>query len=72
MIERDHVGICHYCFNCGRCRGEKPKAFIFAICMSCGFENEEGVTVCAKCGASLELQPGETNTAGKPLAANRE
>lgn len=61
------MGICHYCFNCGRCRGEKPKSFIFAKCLCCGHTNEKGVAVCVVCGSSLELVPGETNTVGKEL-----
>ena len=62
------VGICHYCFNCGRCRGEKPKPITLSICMSCGFDNEPDAEVCEKCGASLVLEPGVTNTVGKKIA----
>ncbi|MGN0077482.1 MAG: hypothetical protein ACI36V_01705 [Coriobacteriales bacterium] len=61
------MGICHYCFNCGRCRGEKPKAIVVPTCMACGFRNERGVETCAECGNSLVLQPGVTNTVGKRL-----
>lgn len=58
------MGICHYCFNCGRCRGELPKPIVVPVCLACGYRNERGVSVCSKCGESLELKPGITNTAG--------
>lgn len=57
------MGNCHYCFNCGRCRGEMPEEFVFSLCMACGHDNEEGALACARCGASLTLG----NTAGSPL-----
>lgn len=63
------MGICHYCFNCGRCRGEKPKPIVFPVCLGCGFGNPAGVTVCQKCGRSLILEPGVTNTAGVKTGA---
>ena len=30
------MGNCHYCMNCGRCRGEKPPAILVRRCPSCG------------------------------------
>lgn len=63
------MGICHYCFNCGRCRGEKPKPIVFSTCLACGHVNPEGVTECQQCGASLVLEPGVTNTAGVKAGA---
>ena len=62
------MGKCHYCFDCGQCRGETPKPFVFPICLACGFENERGVEECVRCGASLVLQPGVTNTIGMDIA----
>ena len=62
------MGKCHYCFDCGQCRGETPKSFVFPICLACGFENERGVEECTRCGASLVLQPGVTNTIGMDIA----
>lgn len=56
------MGTCHYCFNCGRCRGELPEPFILPICLKCGYKNSRDVDVCANCGSSLEVQPGVTNT----------
>ena len=57
------MGNCHYCMNCGRCRGEKPRAFYARRCPACGFRNEAGSEVCASCGSSLLLSPGETSFA---------
>ncbi|WP_158539678.1 zinc ribbon domain-containing protein [Gordonibacter sp. 28C] len=52
------MGNCHYCMNCGRCRGEKPPAILVRRCPSCGHVNEPGSNACADCGASLALQTG--------------
>jgi hypothetical protein len=56
---------CGYaCINCGLCRGEIKDPILVTKCLQCGFENERGSKICAKCGASLSLQAGITNTAG--------
>lgn len=55
--EGNAMGTCHYCFNCGRCRGETPPGVYVRRCPSCGFKNESGAKECAKCGASLYLDP---------------
>ena len=57
------MGRCHYCINCGLCRGEKPKAILVLVCIRCGHKNPLGSKTCESCGESLELQPGVTNTA---------
>lgn len=54
------MGNCHYCMNCGRCRGEKPRGFYARRCPACGAMNEQGSTECAFCGGSLLLQSGTT------------
>ena len=48
------MGNCHYCMNCGRCRGEKPPAILVRRCPSCGCINDPGTRACAACGGSLE------------------
>lgn len=53
------MGQCHYCMNCGRCRGEMPPAIIVHRCPACGFVNEDGTVECAACGASLQLDPSK-------------
>lgn len=55
------MGNCHYCMNCGRCRGELPKAFRVRRCPSCGHMNEQGASSCSVCGTSLVLQTGVTD-----------
>ncbi|HIW75816.1 MULTISPECIES: hypothetical protein [Gordonibacter] len=55
------MGNCHYCMNCGRCRGEKPKPILVRRCPTCGHMNEPGSTACAACSASLTLQSGTTS-----------
>ena len=57
------MGNCHYCMNCGRCRGEKPPAILVCRCPSCGRMNDPGTRTCAACGGSLELQSGTTSLA---------
>lgn len=57
------MGRCHYCVNCGLCRGEKPKPILVPVCIYCGHNNPFGSETCEACGESLELQPGVTNTA---------
>ena len=57
------MGNCHYCMNCGRCRGEKPPANRVRRCPSCGCMNDSGTRACAACGGSLELQSGTTSLA---------
>lgn len=51
------MGTCHYCFNCGRCRGETPRAVYVRTCPACRFKNEEGAKACAACGESLFMDP---------------
>ncbi|MCI8341211.1 MAG: hypothetical protein HFJ73_06450 [Eggerthellaceae bacterium] len=51
------MGECHYCFNCGRCRGETPPAVYARTCPACLFKNEAGSKACAKCGESLLMDP---------------
>lgn len=59
---------CGYaCINCGKCRGVLPKPILVPKCLECGYDNELGSATCEKCGASLELRPGITNTVGKPV-----
>ena len=36
------MGRCHYCINCGLCRGEKPKAILVPVCIRCGHKNPLG------------------------------
>ena len=62
------MGNCHYCFNCGRCRGEMPESFAMPLCMTCGYENKPEDLVCAKCGASLVLG----NSAGVPAPGSNK
>lgn len=57
------MGRCHYCINCGLCRGEAPKPFLVPVCIYCGHKNPFGSTICEACSASLELRPGVTNIA---------
>ena len=57
------MGNCHYCMNCGRCRGETPPAILVRRCPSCGYTNDPGTRACAACGGSLELQSGTTGLA---------
>lgn len=52
---------CHYCINCGRCRGEAGNAIFVRHCVLCGHENAAGSRECAACGGSLKLTPGITN-----------
>ena len=59
---------CGYaCINCGKCRGVLPKPILVPKCLECGHDNELGSETCEKCGASLVLRPGITNTVGKPV-----
>ena len=51
------MGNCHYCMNCGRCRGEMPPPVYVHRCPACGFRNESGAHACAKCGESLKMDP---------------
>ena len=51
------MGECHYCFNCGRCRGETPPPVYVHRCPACGFVNEHGSKTCAECGTSLLMDP---------------
>lgn len=61
---------CGYaCINCGSCRGEIPRPIYVTMCVYCGFKNSEGSLRCERCGASLRLQSGVTNTSGIPRAA---
>lgn len=53
------MGNCHYCMNCGRCRGETPPAVVVHRCPMCRHRNPDGAVVCEKCGASLRLDPGK-------------
>lgn len=62
---RFFMGRCHYCINCGLCRGEKPKAILVPVCIRCGHKNSLGSETCEACGESLRLQPGVTNTANR-------
>ena len=62
---RFFMGRCHYCINCGLCRGEKPKAILVPVCIRCGHKNPLGSETCEACGESLRLQPGVTNTANR-------
>ena len=66
------MGACFYCFNCGRCKGVKPKPIILSNCLNCGYKNERGVDTCAQCGNSLVLKPGETNTVGRKIVQQDE
>lgn len=52
------MGSCHYCFNCGRCRGETPPAVYVRTCPACGLRNEEGSRQCARCAEGLLMDPG--------------
>jgi hypothetical protein len=52
---------CHYCINCGRCRGELPQPIFVRRCLVCGWQNQSGQESCAACGASLKLIPGVSN-----------
>ena len=45
-----------------------PKPILVPLCIECGHDNPFGSETCEKCGASLELRPGITNTVGKRLA----
>jgi len=49
------LGACHYCMNCGRCKGGMPKPIMVTLCPSCGLENERGTIACLRCGTSLVL-----------------
>ncbi|MEG0323091.1 MAG: hypothetical protein RR547_13525 [Raoultibacter sp.] len=60
----DVMGTCHYCMNCGRCRGEKPHEFYVRKCPACGRMNDKGTKRCMTCEASLLLEPGTTNFVG--------
>ena len=51
------MGECHYCFNCGRCRGETPPSICLRTCPVCRFKNEANTENCVQCGASLRLDP---------------
>lgn len=57
---------CGYnCINCGRCKGKPPKPIFVPVCIYCGNTNPLGSEVCSRCGKSLKLIPGTTNTANK-------
>lgn len=59
---------CGYaCVGCGVCTGETKPPILVPLCIHCGHENPFGSTECERCGASLVLQTGVTNTAGAPL-----
>lgn len=63
---------CGYaCMNCGSCRGVLPKPIFVPRCIECGYDNPFGSEVCEKCGASLMLKPGVTNTVGKRLEGEK-
>lgn len=51
------MGNCHYCFDCGRCRGETPPAVYARRCFECRHVNPLGSEVCERCGASLFVDP---------------
>lgn len=51
------MGECHYCFDCGRCRGETPPAVYVHRCPACRHVNPHGSTECEQCGESLLLDP---------------
>lgn len=51
------MGNCHYCFNCGRCRGELPPAVYARTCPACRHRNEAGSKECAQCGELLLMDP---------------
>ncbi|WP_165170804.1 hypothetical protein [Adlercreutzia sp. ZJ242] len=61
------MGNCHYCFNCGRCRGETPPGVFVRRCPACRHVNERGARECEACGASLYLDP--TKVMGNPRSA---
>ena len=51
------MGQCHYCIDCGRCRGETPPGIYVRRCLYCHALNDEGSIECAACGRSLYLDP---------------
>ena len=51
------MGCGYACIGCGRCRGEPRRLNISATCFRCGFDNEQGVRRCARCGLELPRPP---------------
>lgn len=66
------MGRCHYCINCGLCRGEAPKPILVPLCIHCGHNNPLGSETCEECGGSLLLEPGKTNISQAALTAQNE
>ena len=56
---------CGYvCVNCGQCKGKLRPPLLVSRCFSCGHDNPKGIEECERCGSSLYLQAGVSNTAG--------